>query len=109
MVSKNIICIESSLLIDKVIEVFIDEKEQKNITNFTNDKKQELSKESILLFDNYMNEILPNELLDLIVCNVLIVRVTNFEHWKEISSIDVLSRLNLLLKNNEISLFSNLN
>ncbi|WP_288395608.1 hypothetical protein [uncultured Vagococcus sp.] len=94
MIEKNIGCIESSLPISEVIKIFINKEERKKVIEFKEDKKQDISEDSILLFDNYMNQSLPHSLLN--ISNTLIVRLTNFEHWKKNATNIELQHLSLL-------------
>lgn len=103
MSEKNIICIESSLSIKEVIEIFIEEEEKKHVIEFKEDKKQDTSEESILLFDNYMNQPLPETLLSN-TCDI-VVRVTNFNHWKEVSHSTVLDKLCLMFQKGVTTVF----
>ena len=107
MSERNIVCIESSLPIEEVIHHFIQEERRGDIVQFFENQKEDTSEDSILLYDNFANQELPKELQD---CQtILVVRLSDFNYWKAISSLEVVEKINSLFKRGKVYLYSNLN
>lgn len=106
MIKKNIVCIESSLPIEEVIYHFIQEERRGDIVQSFENQKEDTSKDSILLFDNFTNKDLPKKLKD---CQTtLVVRVADFNTWKAVSSIETVEKVHSLFKKGEVFLYTNL-